>query len=350
MRTISWLMKIRTASVGVAALATVLACASSGPTTARGLDPAPPAREPGPGAPAEDSPAPKGKVHEQAERLREVAGLLDKAQLALDKGNKSLAEQLFSSAEQLIGSPEAVASVAGVFRDGAPPRVMTPIQKVDPSAPPQPRVAGSSEAEDELDRVAPPKVEASLAGVLQIDGRVASGAFGLITLEPSDGKWKPRTPKRLKVEQRNREFLPHLTAISVGSTVSFPNYDTVFHNVFSTSPVGAFDLGLYKVGEAREFTFTREGIVRIGCNLHANMSAFIAVVAAPAYVVTDENGRFSFKHMPPGRYKLKAWSERSQAPATQDVVLKVGKNDVVVGVAGDAAPGPQPDKFGGKRG
>jgi hypothetical protein len=139
-------------------------------------------------------------------------------------------------------------------------------------------------------------------------------------------------------------------AISVGSTVAFPNFDPVFHNVFSTSPVTPFDLGLYKAGEAREFTFPKEGIVRLGCNLHANMSAYIAVVSAPAYVVTDNEGRFAFKHLPPGKYKLQAWSERSKAPITQDITIKAGRNQVTVGVSGDAAAGPQPDKFGGKRG
>ena len=290
-----------------------------------------------------------GPVHEKAQTLREAADQLDKAQTALDNDNKNLAEQLFSTAELLVG-PDAVASIARVFREGAPPRITTPTQKVDPNAAPQPRVSGSSEAEDEKDRVAPPKVVASLSGQLQIDGRAPDKAFGLITLEPVDGKWKPRTPKRLVVEQRNREFLPHLMAVSVGSTVSFPNFDTVFHNVFSTSPVGPFDLGLYKVGEAREFVFQREGIVRLGCNLHANMSAYIAVVSAPAYVVTDETGKFAFRSLPPGKYKLKAWSERSKAPIAQDVTIKPGRNDITVGVTADAAPGPIPDKFGGKRG
>ncbi|MGH2899041.1 MAG: carboxypeptidase regulatory-like domain-containing protein, partial [Solirubrobacteraceae bacterium] len=157
-------------------------------------------------------------------------------------------------------------------------------------------------------------------------------------------------PKRLVVEQRNREFLPHVMAVSVGSTVSFPNFDAVFHNVFSTSPIGAFDLGIYKVGEAREVMFPKEGIVRLGCNLHANMSAYIAVVAAPAYVVTDDAGRFSFRHLPPGKYKLKAWSERSKAPVSLDVAIKAGRNALTVDVSGDATQGPQPDKFGGKRG
>jgi len=347
-------MKIRTPAAGVAALAAVLACstpAKSGPvepTAEGGARAADKVVATGPG-PTSAPAAKHGPVAERAQTLREAADQLDKAQNALSNGNRNLAEQLFSTAELLVGA-EVLAPVAREFRDGAPPRVTTPTQKIDPSAAPQPRVAGSSEAEDEKDRVPPPRIEGSLTGALQIDGRTAAGAYGLITLDPVDGKFKPRTPKKLTIEQRNREFLPHVMAVSVGSTVSFPNFDTVFHNVFSTSPVGAFDLGLYKVGEAREVTFQKEGILRIGCNLHANMSAYIAVVAAPAYVVTDDTGRFAFKHLPPGKYKLKAWSERSKAPVAQDIVIKPGKNDITVGVSGDAAPGPQPDKFGGKRG
>jgi plastocyanin len=325
----------------MAAVALILACsapAKNGPRTIEHKD-------------NEDTTAPAkhGPVAERAQLLREAADQLDRAQGALDNGNKNLAEQLFSTTELLVGA-DVVAPIARQFRDGAPPRVTTPTQKIDTSAAPQPKVVGSSEAEDENDRVAPPRAGGSLTGTMQIDGRAASGAFGLVTLEPADGKWKPRTPKRLVVEQRNREFLPHLMAISVGSTVSFPNFDTVFHNVFSTSSLSAFDLGLYKVGESREFTFQNEGIVRLGCNLHANMSAYIAVVAAPIYVVTDDSGHFAFKHLAAGKYKLKAWSERSKAPITQDITIKVGKNDVTVGVTGDAAPGPAPDKFGAKRG
>jgi plastocyanin len=211
-------------------------------------------------------------------------------------------------------------------------------------------VVGSSEQDDVEDKIPPPRVEGSLTGVVMIDGKPLAGTFGLVTLEPASGKWKARTPKHRVIEQRLREFRPHIMAVPVGSTIAFPNFDTVFHNVFSTSPLGAFDLGLYKTGEAREFTFQKEGIVRLGCNLHANMSAYIAVVAAPAYVVTDETGKFAFKHLEPGKYKLKAWSEKTKTPITQDVTIKVGPNDVTVGVAADAPAGPTPDKFGGKRG
>jgi plastocyanin len=364
-------MKLRTFPV-VTAVAVVLACTAPARNGAQPASPStsPPGRdkdqdcisypcEPSqapaaapaaaPSRPAPARPAAKGPVAERAQLLREAADQLDKAQTALDNGNRSLAEQLFSTAELLVGA-DVLASIARQFREGAPPRVTTPTEKIDPTAPPQPKVLGSSEAEDERDRVPPPRVEGSLTGMMEIDGRAASGAFGLITLEPIDGKWKPRTPKRLVVEQRGREFLPRVMAISVGSTVSFPNFDSVFHNVFSISPAAAFDLGIYKVGEAREYTFQKEGIVRVGCNLHANMSAYVAVVAAPAYVVTDEAGRFAFRRLAPGKYKLKAWSERSKAPITQEITVKPGKNDVTVGVAGDAPAGPQPDKFGGKRG
>lgn len=362
-------MKLRTFPAGILALAAGLSCspaASQGGASPAAPTPPPcdyegcPSESPvaaaTPGAaPAAAAPAPAavppahGPVGERAQLLREAAENLDKAQAALDAGNRNLAERLFSTAELLVGS-ELLAPLAGPFREGGPPRVAGPTQKIDTSAPPQPRVAGSSEAEDAQDHVPPPRIEGSLSGTMQIDGRATGGAFGLITLEPVDGKWKPRTPKHVVLEQRNREFLPHVMAVSVGSTVSFPNFDPVFHNVFSTSPVSPFDLGLYKAGEAREYTFQKEGIIRLACNLHANMSAFIAVVSAPAYVVTDDGGRFAFRHLAPGRYKLRAWSERSRGPITQDVAIKAGKNAITIGVTGDAGKGPSPDKFGGKRG
>jgi plastocyanin len=334
-------MNIRALLAGTATGAVLLAAAafpiSAGPGSGAAKPPEPPKK--------------LGPVGEKAQALREAADSLDKAAAALANNNRNLADQYFSTAELFTG-PDALASIAPLFRDGAPPRITTPTEKVDPHSAPQPRTNGSSEAEDEAAKIPPPKpVEvASLTGTMQIDGKAATGAYGLVTLEPASGKWKPRTAKRLVLEQRNREFLPHVMAISLGSTVSFPNFDTVFHNVFSTSPTGAFDLGIYKVGEAREYRFEKEGIVRLGCNLHANMSAYIAVVAAPAYVLTDDKGNFSFRRLLPGKYKLKAWSERTKTPITQDITLKAGKNSVSVGVTGDAPTGPLPDKFGGKRG
>lgn len=314
-----------------------------------------PRAAPGPATtPASTPPAkPPGKLTPAGERaalLRQAADLLEKAGDALAGGNKNLAEQLFSTAELLTG-PDAVASLANQFREGAPPRVNTPTIAIDKGAAPQPKAAGSSEAEDEAEKVPPPKIETgSLTGSVQIEGKAAAGAYSLVTLEPASGKWKPRSPKRHVMEQRGREFNPRIMAISVGSTVAFPNFDNVFHNVFSSSPQAAFDLGIYKAGEAREFKFEKEGIIRLGCNLHANMSAYLVVVSQPSYVITDDKGTFKFNRLAPGKYKLKAWSEKSKAPITQDITIKAGANNVSVGVAADAPAGPPPDKFGGKRG
>lgn len=314
------------------------------PATAPGSTPG---AAPGtPGTPASGKLTPAG---EKAVLLRQAADLLDKAGSALADGNKNLAENLFSTAELLVG-PETLASLSAQFRAGAPPRITTPTIKVDTRVAAQPRAVGNSEDEDDADHAPAPAQIGTLTGTLQIDGKSAAGSYGLITLEPASGKWKPRAPKRHVMAQRSREFNPRVMAISVGSTVAFPNFDNIFHNVFSTSPVGAFDLGIYRTGEAREFTFQKEGIVRLGCNLHANMSGYLVVVAAPSYVVTDEQGRFKFHRLAPGKYKLKAWSERSKTPITRDITIKVGANTVDVGVSGDAPQGPLPDKFGGTRG
>ena len=322
-----------------------------GETQATAEAPSPYAPMPAPPTPATTA-SPGGKLTPAGERavlLRQAADLLDKAGSALADGNKNLAENLFSTAELLVG-PEALASLADQFRAGAPPRVSTPTIKVDTKVAAQPRAVGSSEEEDEAEKVPPPPRVGSLTGTLRIDGKGASGTYGLITLEPTSGKWKPRTPKRHVMAQRNREFNPRVMAISVGSTVAFPNFDSIFHNVFSTSPLGAFDLGIYKTGEARELKFEKEGIIRLGCNLHANMTGYLVVVAAPSYVVTDEQGRFKFNRLAPGKYTLKACSERSQAPITREITIKPGANKLDIGVAADAPAGPAPDKFGGKRG
>jgi plastocyanin len=295
-----------------------------------------PAAAPG-GAPALDP------AKEKAAQLREAASLLEKAGDALARGNKSFAEQLFSSAELIVG-PEAVAELAGRFREGAPPRVNTPLKTI-PDAGKQPVLVGNSD-EDEPEKK-PEK--GTLTGSVQIEGK-GGGAVGVVTLEPIGKKWPRRNPKQRVVEQRNREFLPHITAVPVGSTVSFPNYDPTFHNVFSSSDSKPFDLGLYKGGQAREVTFDKEGVVRIGCNLHANMSAFIVVVAAPHYAITDESGNFKFGSLAPGKYTLRAWSDKSTAPVTEEVTIKIGSNQVAVGVKADAPAGPAPDKFGVARG
>jgi len=281
-----------------------------------------------------------GPAGERASQLREAANLLEKADEAREREARSYAEQLFSSAEIIVGA-DALAELAPLFRRGAPPRVQTPVKSLPKDSPPQPATVGSSER----DRPEPRPKKGSLAGTLMLGGKPFSGEFGVVTLQPV-GKKLHAFPTARIMEQRNRSFAPHILVVPVGSVVTFPNFDPVFHNVFSASDTKPFDLGLYKTGEAREVVFDREGTVRLACNLHANMSAYIVVVSAPHYVVTDPSGEFRFASLEPGKYTLKAYSERSLAAYTTEIAIKPGKNQVTVGVTDDAPAGPLPDKFG----
>jgi plastocyanin len=159
---------------------------------------------------------------------------------------------------------------------------------------------------------------------------------------------KKRVPKQRIIEQRNKTFAPHVMALPVGSTVSFPNFDPIFHNVFSLSKARPFDLGMYKNGETREVKLDKPGIVRLGCNLHANMSAYLVVVDAPHYVIVNDDGTYSFKSLAPGKYRVQAWNEQSSEPLATSVTIKPGANENNLELAG-GGQAISPDKFGNAR-
>jgi plastocyanin len=125
----------------------------------------------------------------------------------------------------------------------------------------------------------------------------------------------PRPPVETEIGTSKKEFSPHVLVVPVGSTVAFPNHDPVNHNVFSLSEENPFDLGLYGRGEVRSARFERPGVVRIYCNVHAQMSAIVVVRDTPWYTQPASDGSFSFGAVPPGGYTLHAWHERAQAIA-----------------------------------
>jgi plastocyanin len=295
-----------------------------------------------PAAAAAAAPRSEGPVGERADTLRQAAGLLERADLVRQRGAKASAEQLFSSAEILVG-PEPLAAIAPLFREGAPPRAQTPLTQLPMSTPAQPAVAGDSQADEPEAK----PLRGALSGSLRVDGAALRGVPAVITLEPADGRFRRRKPRHAVVEQRGREFAPHLLVVPTGSTVAFPNFDTIFHNVFSRSDSAAFDLGLYRSGQSREITLDKDGIVRLGCSLHANMSAYVVVISQPHFVVTDDAGRFRFRSLEPGKYKARVWSERTE-PTTKDIVVQAGDNSLTFDLKG-RVPEPATDKFGAPR-
>jgi plastocyanin len=110
-----------------------------------------------------------------------------------------------------------------------------------------------------------------------------------------------------KLEQKNRRFEPDVVVIPIGSTVSFPNLDEIFHNVFSLSKPKSFDLGNYPKNQTRLVTFDKPGVVFVNCHLHPNMAAAIVVTPNRYSVRAEPSGKFLLPNVPPGKYKLVAW-------------------------------------------
>jgi hypothetical protein len=146
----------------------------------------------------------------------------------------------------------------------------------------------------------------------------------VVWLEPLKGSVDPPLPSRpAQMIQKNKTFTPHVLAIPVGGSVSFPNLDPIFHNAFSNFNGQIFDVGLYKPGQSRTVAFKRPGIVRVFCNIHPRMSAVIAVLDTPYFAVSDKAGSFTIENVPPGEYQFHLFHERASAEVLDSLVRKV---------------------------
>src|SRR5262249_16907941 len=114
------------------------------------------------------------------------------------------------------------------------------------------------------------------------------------------GAFEVNETGRAVMDQRNETFVPHLLAITTGPTVDFPNSDKIYHNVFSLSKTKRFDLGRYAAGHSQSVRFDRPGIVRVFCDIHSHMNAFILVFTHPFFALTDAEGRYRLDDVPPG--------------------------------------------------
>jgi plastocyanin len=130
-----------------------------------------------------------------------------------------------------------------------------------------------------------------------------------------------------RLVQHDKQFTPHVVVVGKGGSVAFPNLDRVYHNVFSLTGGSSFDLGLYKSGDSRERTFVNPGVVRVFCNIHPEMSAYVLVLdqAAPFFAVTDVAGKVTLTGLPVGSHRLRVWHEKG---GEQEVRV-----DVVAGAA-----------------
>ena len=115
---------------------------------------------------------------------------------------------------------------------------------------------------------------------------------------------------RVDLHQQNETCVPHVLAITKGSTVDCPNDDPFFHNVFSLSSAAAFNLGRYPRGQSRPWKFSKAGLVKVFCDIHSHMSASILVLDHPYFTIPGVDGDYEIRSVPPGQYTIVGWHER----------------------------------------
>lgn len=190
-----------------------------------------------------------------------------------------------------------------------------------------------------------PSGTGSVRGSVELLKRKALGGLG-----PSDDRsgvviyvtgFQSDAPHEVALlTQRDTKFEPRLLPIVRGQTVTFPNEDGIYHNVFAVSPLATFDLGQYKGGDApRSVEFERTGLVPVFCNIHPQMLSYVAVLENDAYAMTKPDGSFAIDGLPAGvDLTLNAWIPGAQrvsvplrvvAGETREVALRVEQSERV---------------------
>ncbi len=170
----------------------------------------------------------------------------------------------------------------------------------------------------------------------------------VIHLERTSGSEPAGTPVVAQISMQDRQFAPRVEVVPLGSRVDFPNQDPFSHNVFSSTSVGAFDLGLYGRGRKEGWTCQRTGVHAVYCNIHPRKAAYVFAVATPWYAKAGSDGRYTLPNVPRGEYTMHIWHERS-APKTVTITVPAGGSADLVNVQLDARgykPAPHRNKFG----
>ena len=182
------------------------------------------------------------------------------------------------------------------------------------------------------------------AGTLEVQvsdsaGRAQAGAA--VFLESREAKAAAKPAQNVEIAQLNRQFAQAVTVVPVGTSVLFPNRDTVRHHLYSFSPVKKFEIKLYVGTPAAPVVFDAPGIAVLGCNIHDNMAAWVVVVETPHYGVTAADGKLKLAQVPAGSYHLRTWHP-GMAPgaAAQDQSLVVPASGVAHAAVKMGAPLP----------
>jgi plastocyanin len=146
-----------------------------------------------------------------------------------------------------------------------------------------------------------------MGGSIEVIVKDDKGGPGSDAVAYAVGAASAAPKKHAVVDQRDKQFIPYVTAVQVGTAVSFPNSDNIRHHVYSFSPAKKFELPLYSGVPAEPVVFDKVGFVTLGCNIHDWMIAYVAVLPTPYFQVTRQDGRAMLKDLPAGQYTVQVW-------------------------------------------
>jgi len=160
-----------------------------------------------------------------------------------------------------------------------------------------------------------------IKGKVSVQG-IKSAENIAVYVDAVPGKKFDAPAEHVVIDQKKMTFVPHVTVVMQGTTVDFLNSDPVGHNVYWPSISGnkklAHNMGTWPQGQRKSFQFTDLGAASLLCNVHPEMSGYVVVVPTPYFAVTDKDGNYTIKNVPPGHYTIVTWSEEGK-PTTQSV-------------------------------
>ena len=154
-------------------------------------------------------------------------------------------------------------------------------------------------------------IAGSISGKIKARG-AKNGGDAVIYVDKIESKTFSPPKEHVRMDQKGLAFRPHVLPILVGTTVDFLNSDDVLHNVFSPDQCASkFNLGTWPKGQIKSYTFKDPGCTAtLLCNVHPEMEGFVVVLETPYFAVSDKEGSYTIKDIPPGKYTLKIWHEK----------------------------------------
>ncbi len=196
-----------------------------------------------------------------------------------------------------------------------------------------------------------PRKAAALCALLWLTGAASAGSLRVQVLDsagkPLEGavvslvsdaaRRAVRPLPEQEISQENKQFVPAVRVVTVGTLVRFPNRDSVRHHVYSFSPAKKFEIKLYAGTPAAPVRFDLPGVAVLGCNIHDQMVGWVVVLDTPYFAQTDAQGQALLEGMPAGAHQLRAWHARlpvDVTPPQQAIALTEGDSTATVRLGG----------------